>query len=88
MAEHSRSWRTRGGAPTDCRHPASYGHSTCQEVRLWLDIRLWEAFDPAKAGPESLLSWRKEIHLYQPDRVIEAITQAMSAVRERKRLGR
>jgi hypothetical protein len=27
---------------------------------LWLDLRLWEKSEPAKAGPESLLSWRKE----------------------------
>jgi hypothetical protein len=119
-----------------------------QEVRLWLDTRLWEAFDPGKAGPESLLSWRKEfiqefdetdpdrkpplgelpvivvssgpaataaergsrdgaaarldflstntvhitaagsgheIHLYPPDRVVDAIGQAVSAARNRIR---
>jgi pimeloyl-ACP methyl ester carboxylesterase len=133
---------TREGEPFD-RLPAAL-----QEVRLWLDTRLWEAFDPGKAGPESLLSWRKEfirefdetdpgrkpplgelpvivvssnpaataeqrasrdgaagrldflsantvhitatgsgheIHLYQPDRVIDAIGQAVSAVRNRSR---
>lgn len=31
-----------------------------QKVRLWLDVRLWEKSDPAKATPDSLLSWRKE----------------------------
>jgi len=133
---------TREGEPFD-RLPAAL-----QEVRLWLDVRLWEAFDPGKAGPESLLSWRKEfiqefdetdpgrkpplgelpvivvssgpsataaerasrdgaaarldflsantvhitaigsgheIHLYQPDRVVDAIGQAVSAARNRTR---
>jgi pimeloyl-ACP methyl ester carboxylesterase len=31
-----------------------------QAVRLWLDIRLWEKSDPAKATAELFLSWRKE----------------------------
>lgn len=31
-----------------------------QAVRLQLDMRLWERSDRAKAGPESILSWRKE----------------------------
>ena len=115
-----------------------------QKVRLWLDVRLWEKFDPSKATPDSLLSWRKEflkefdetepgkkpplgtlpvvvvssnppatdvarhsrdeagprldvlssntlhntatgsgheIHLYQPDRVIEGVLQAVTTVR-------
>jgi hypothetical protein len=115
-----------------------------QKIRLWLDVRLWDKFDPSKATPDSLLSWRKEflkefdetepgmkaplgvlpvvvvssnppateqarrsrdeagprldflssntlhitakgsgheIHLYQPDRVVEGVLQAVSAVR-------
>ncbi len=115
-----------------------------QKVRLWLDVRLWEKSDPAKATPDSLLSWRKEflkefeetgpgkkpplgtlpvvvvssnplatdaarhsrdeagprldflssntlhitatgsgheIHLYQPDRVIDGVLQALTALR-------
>lgn len=31
-----------------------------QTVRLWLDVRLWNEWDPTKATPESTLSWRKE----------------------------
>jgi alpha-beta hydrolase superfamily lysophospholipase len=31
-----------------------------QEERLWLDTRLWKKSDPTKAGPEMMLSWRKE----------------------------
>ena len=115
-----------------------------RKVRLWLDVRLWEKSDPAKATPDFLLSWRKEflkefeetgpgkkpplgtlpvvvvssnplatdaarnsrdeagprldflssntlhitatgsgheIHLYQPDRVIDGVLQALTAVR-------
>jgi len=130
---------SREGEPFD-RLPAEL-----QQVRLWLDVRQWEAFDPAKAGPESSLSWRKEfvkefdetdaarrplgdlpvvvvssgppasesdrqsrdgaaarldflstntlhvtasgsgheIHLFQPDRVVQAVQQTVSAVRNR-----
>ena len=42
------------GAPFD-RLPAEL-----QAVRLWFEQRQWERFDPAKARPESMLSWRKE----------------------------
>jgi pimeloyl-ACP methyl ester carboxylesterase len=130
---------TRGGEPFD-RLPAQL-----QGVRLWLDVRGWEAWDPGKATPESMLSWRKEfvkefdetdagkrplgdlpvivvssgpsptefdrqsrdgaaarldflstntlhvtasgsgheIHLFQPERVIQAVQQAVAAVRNR-----
>jgi pimeloyl-ACP methyl ester carboxylesterase len=131
---------TREGEPFD-RLPAQL-----QAVRLWLDTRTWEKWDPGKAGPESMLSWRKEflrefeetesnqehalgnlpvvvlsngpiatettrrsrngaaarldflssnsvhitatgsgheIHLYQPDLVVQALVRAVSAVRKR-----
>ena len=45
---------TREGAPFDRLSPE------LQAVRLWLDVRLWEKWDRAKAGPEADLSWRKE----------------------------
>ncbi len=45
---------TRGGAPFDRLSP------DLQAVRLWLNVRLWEKWDRAKAGPEADLSWRKE----------------------------
>ena len=48
---------TREGDPFD-RLPADL-----QEIRLWLDMRLWEHWDPAKASPDSLLSWRKGFRL-------------------------
>jgi len=116
-----------------------------QQICLWLDVRQWQAFDPGKAGPEEILSWRKEflkefeetdggtrplgdlpvivlssgpsasesdrqsrngaaarldvlssntlhiiaygsgheIHLFQPERVIQAVQQAVGAVRNR-----
>lgn len=131
---------SREGEPFDRLPP------DMQAVRLWLDERLWERSDPARATPDSLLSWRKEfleefdatddgkkpplgdlpvvvlssepagteadrhardgagarldflrsntvhitapgsgheIHLYQPDIVVRATLQAVSAVRNR-----
>jgi len=47
----------REGDPFD-RLPADL-----QAIRLWLDMRLWEHWDRAKASPDSLLSWRKEFLL-------------------------
>jgi hypothetical protein len=131
--------------------PFDHLPSDLQAVRLWLDVCLWEKWEPAKVGPESTLSWRKEflrifeetdagkkppldalpvivlssdprggesdrksrngaaarldflssntvhitatgsgheIHLYQPDRVVEAVEQAVSAVRNGTPLSR
>jgi pimeloyl-ACP methyl ester carboxylesterase len=130
-------------APTRVGEPFDRLPSDLQAVRLWLDVRLLEASERAQAGPESLLSWRKEflrefeetergdyplgklpvvvvssdpiageaarrsrdgagaqldylssnsrhitatgsgheIHLYQPDRVVQAILAVVSAVR-------
>jgi len=136
----------KGLAPTREGEPFDRLPPDLQAVRLWLDVRLWEKSDPAKAGPESLLSWRKEflrefeqtdaakepplgdlpvvvvssdpitteserlsrdgaasrldflssnsvhitatgsgheIHLYQPDRVVQGLARAVSAVRSR-----
>ena len=42
------------GAPFD-RLPQAL-----QAVRLWLDVHLWEKWEPTKERPESTLSWRKE----------------------------
>jgi pimeloyl-ACP methyl ester carboxylesterase len=50
----------KGPAPTREGEPFDRLSPDLQAVRLWLDVRLWEKWDPAKAGPESLLSWRKE----------------------------
>jgi pimeloyl-ACP methyl ester carboxylesterase len=51
---------TKGPAPTREGDPFDRLPPDLQKVRLWLDVRLWEKSDPAKAGPESLLSWRME----------------------------
>lgn len=46
--------------PTKEQEPFDRLSPDLQAQRLRLDIQLWERFDPAKAGPDSLLSWRKE----------------------------
>jgi pimeloyl-ACP methyl ester carboxylesterase len=134
----------KGPAPTKEDDPFDRLPPELREERLWLDVRSWEAWNPAKTGPETMLSWRKEfvrefdasgagrtrplgdlpvvvvasdpaggesqckaeqtasscldflstnavhmvaagsgheIHLYQPDTVVRAIHQAVSAVR-------
>lgn len=136
----------RGPKPTDEDDPFDKLPPNLRAERMWLDVRLWERSDPAKANPESALSWRKEflrefdstdagekaplgtlpvvvvssgpaatdserrsrdgaagrldflslntkhitatgsgheIHLYQPNVVIEAVDQAISAVRQK-----
>jgi pimeloyl-ACP methyl ester carboxylesterase len=50
----------KGPAPLQEGEPFDRLPSALQAVRLWLDIRLWTKWDPAKTGPESILSWRKE----------------------------
>jgi pimeloyl-ACP methyl ester carboxylesterase len=134
----------KAAAPTKESAPFDRLPPDLQKVRLWFNVRLWEKFDPAKSGPESMLSWRKEflrefeetedatayslgqlpvvvlssgpaatesdrqsrsgaaarldflssnsvhitaagsgheIHLYQPDRVVQALMKAVLAVR-------
>lgn len=46
-------------APAPVREEAPFDRLSpeLEAVRLWLDVRLWEK---PRAGPESLLSWRKE----------------------------
>jgi pimeloyl-ACP methyl ester carboxylesterase len=51
---------TKGPMPTREGQPFDRLPPDLQAVRLWLDVRLWEKFEPRKAGPESVLSWRKE----------------------------
>jgi len=50
----------KGPAPAREDDPFDRLPPELQAVRLWLDVRLWEKSDPAKATPDSLLSWRKE----------------------------
>jgi hypothetical protein len=46
--------------PTQVGEPFNRLPTDLQAVRLWLAVRLWEESEEAKAGPESVLSWRKE----------------------------
>ena len=141
----------KGPAPTRVGEPFDRLPPALQAVRLWLDVRLLEKWEPAKAGPESILSWRKEflrefeetdagrehplgelpvivlssgpiaseserrsrngaaarldflssnsvhitatgsgheIHLYQPDLVVQALARGVSAVRSQVSLSR
>lgn len=50
----------KGEAPAKLDEPFDRLPEELQAVRLWLDVRAWEKWDPAKAGPESILSWRRE----------------------------
>jgi hypothetical protein len=50
----------KGPAPTREEDAFDKLPPDLQKVRLWLDVRLWKKSDPSKAGPEMLLSWRKE----------------------------
>jgi pimeloyl-ACP methyl ester carboxylesterase len=140
---------TKGPKPTLEGEPFDRLSPQLQATRLWLDVRLWEKWNPAKAGPATNLSWRKEflrefdetepgkelplgklpvvvvssapiaseterrsrngaaarldflssnsvhitatgsgheIHLYQPDFVVQGILRIVSAVRKRVRL--
>lgn len=142
---------TKGPMPTREGEPFDRLPPNLQAVRLWLDVRQWEQWDPTKAGPQTNLSWRKEflrefeetetgkdyplgklpvvvlssgpiaseserqsrngaaarldflssnsvhitatgsgheIHLYQPDQVVQALLRAVSAVRNRVPLSR
>ena len=50
----------KGRAPTREGEPFDRLPPSLRTVRLWLDVRIWEVWDPTKATPESTLSWRKE----------------------------
>jgi hypothetical protein len=51
---------TKGAIPTKEGEPFDRLPSDLRKVRLWLDVRLWEKFDPARFTPGSMLSWRQE----------------------------
>ena len=51
---------TKGAKPAKEGPPFDRLSAQLQAVRLWLDVQLWEKWDPAKANPQSELSWRKE----------------------------
>lgn len=134
----------KGPAPTRENDPFDRLPPSLQAVRLWIDVKLWQKWDPTKEDPGSILSWRKEflkeftetdegmvrplgvlpvivlssgpaasesergsrngaaarldflssntvhvtatgsgheIHLYQPDLVVQTVVQAVSAIR-------
>jgi len=50
----------KGPAPTREGEPFDRLSPELQAVRLWLDVRRWEQWTPSAAGPESILSWRRE----------------------------
>src|SRR5262245_36346426 len=50
----------KGPAPALLGEPFDRLPPESQAVRLWLNVRLWEKSDPARGGPETILSWRKE----------------------------
>ncbi len=50
----------RGAEPAEEGEPFDRLPADVRAARLWLDRRLWERRDPAHAGPESMLSWRRE----------------------------
>jgi pimeloyl-ACP methyl ester carboxylesterase len=51
---------TKGSKPTNEGPPFDRLSPQLQAIRLSFDVQLWERWDPAKAGPEIDLSWRKE----------------------------
>ena len=50
----------KGKAPAKQGPPFDRLPVVLQKVRLEFDIQGWERFDPAKARPDAMLSWRKE----------------------------
>jgi pimeloyl-ACP methyl ester carboxylesterase len=141
---------SKGASPTKVGPPFDRLPPDLQAVRLWLEIRWWENWDPVKGTADSILSWRKEflrefdetdggkrplgdlpvtvvasdpiaseiarnsrdgaaarldylssntvhvtaagsgheIHLYQPDVVVQSVARTISAVRNREPISR
>lgn len=50
----------KGPAPTSEDDPFDRLPPDWRAVRLWLDINLWQKWEPTKEKPDSTLSWRKE----------------------------
>lgn len=51
---------TKGPRPTRTAEPFDRLSPALQAIRLSFDVRRWELWDAATAGPEADLSWRKE----------------------------
>lgn len=50
----------KGPVPTSEDDPFDRVLRNLRVVRLWLDIKLWQGWEPTKEKPDSTLSWRKE----------------------------
>ena len=50
----------KGRAPTSENDPFDRLPPDLRTIRLWLDNKLWQKWDPTKETAESTLSWRKE----------------------------
>jgi len=50
----------KGPAPTSLDDPFDRLPANLRAVRLWLDYKLWQNWEPTKEKPDSTLSWRKE----------------------------
>ena len=50
----------KGPTPTSEDDPFDRLPPDVRAVRLWLDIKLWQTWEPTKERPDSTLSWRKE----------------------------
>jgi pimeloyl-ACP methyl ester carboxylesterase len=50
----------KGSAPAREDDPFDRLPADLRAVRLWLDYKLWERWNPTKEKPDSTLSWRKE----------------------------
>jgi pimeloyl-ACP methyl ester carboxylesterase len=50
----------KGHAPTAEDDPFDRLPPDLRAVRLWLDLKLWQGWEPTKEKPDSTLSWRKE----------------------------
>ncbi len=50
----------KGPAPAHVSDPFDRLPPALQPIRLWLEVQLWQKWDPASSNAGSLLSWRKE----------------------------
>jgi pimeloyl-ACP methyl ester carboxylesterase len=50
----------KGPAPTSEDDPFDRLPPDARALRLWLDLKLWQTWEPTKEKPDSTLSWRKE----------------------------
>ncbi len=51
----------KGPAPTSEDDPFDRLPPDVRALRLWLDLKRWQTWEPTKEKPDSTLSWRKEV---------------------------